>query len=256
MNGKYAEVDVYGRRYCLMRRQSQVMLVHVKADVQSIEAGYRQLSVKQTGSALAGGRGEVKIFQAGESMRAACRNYCRGGFVRHFVSESFIGLPPFSLESTRSFRELEVLSYLLSKGVPVVRPLAAVASFRSLGLVYSASLLTQYEEESDSLFNLFRYSAPGIVADETSGGRLAFRAGRLAGRILTAGVYHPDLHPGNLILTANDELKALDFDKAFIMHEPSGRRYAAALAERWRRSISKYNFPQLLAEQFEAGLRS
>lgn len=267
MNGKYAEVEVYGRRYNLIRRRSHIMLVHVKADIAAIDAGYQQLlmshglsnTIASRASGLSGGRAEVQIFQAGEATKAACRHYRRGGLVRHFVAESFLGLPPFSFETTRSFRELEVLSYLLSKGVPVVRPLAAVARFRLLGLVYSASLVTQYEDGSENLLDLFKHSAPNSsvsdsLAADTSGGRLAYRAGRIAGRVLAAGVYHPDLHPGNLILTADDELKALDFDKAFIMHEPSGRRYGAALVERWRRSIVKHELPSVLSEQFEAGM--
>ncbi len=66
-------------------------------------------------------------------------------------------------------------------------------------------------------------------------------------------IYHRDLHPGNVLVDPEDEIRLIDFDKA-----TRGRINRQALAgryiSRWERAVGKYRLPPALTGILRKGL--
>jgi hypothetical protein len=145
------------------------------------------------------GRGEIKILSVDDAL-LACRKYIHGGLLRGLTGDIY-------LTKKRAAAELEVMMYLEEKGFPVVSPYGYITG--KIGCcVKSLYLLTFFAENEGDLLGLLR-SAPRKerLRAIKSLARLLFEMGRL-------GVYHPDLHLQNVLVTKSGSLLFLDFDKA------------------------------------------
>ena len=144
------------------------------------------------------GRGGIKIFDAG-SFRVVSRKYLHGGVLRAITRDFFLG-------GKRAIDEMETLLYLEENGFPVVHPYAVLIE-RGL-MPKNLFMITRYVEHGRDLLEFFRTS-PGKERR-----RIIVRMAGLLRDIETLGVYHPDLHLNNVIVTPQKELIFLDFDKA------------------------------------------
>ncbi len=101
----------------------------------------------------------------------------------------------------RARREFEVLRHLANNGLDVPRPLQIVRK----GRAFEVEL--EWIEGARSLSELSTNHAHFKAS-------LARSLGRLLAGLHSCGVDHPDLHAGNVLITAQGRAIAIDFDKA------------------------------------------
>jgi tRNA A-37 threonylcarbamoyl transferase component Bud32 len=144
------------------------------------------------------GRGGVRLV-ALDGCKLVVRQYRHGGLFRALTGDSFVS-------EKRVLAEAEILKHLREKGVPVVSPFCAlVEGALPLKRLYLATVM---EEESTDLLEYFQ------AAGKKQRLRIVKALARFFWSMEQAGVYHPDLHPRNVLVTSEGKLILLDFDKA------------------------------------------
>jgi tRNA A-37 threonylcarbamoyl transferase component Bud32 len=144
------------------------------------------------------GRGGIRIVETG-GLTLVVRKYVHGGLFRAFTGDLF-------LTGKRVVSEAETMLYLQERGFPVVAPFAAIVE-RGF-ILKRLYLVTLFEEHAVSLLEYLQASGKR----QRMG--VAKRLARLLWELRHAGVYHPDLHPGNVLVTPDGRLLFLDFDRA------------------------------------------
>ena len=144
------------------------------------------------------GRGGIKVLEAGP-LSLVCRKYTHGGLFRALTGDTFFS-------GRRALKELEITSYLRKKGFPVIEPFAVIIEERFPRK--SLYFLTCFEEGSTDLLQFLAHC--GQMARYRRIRRLAAHMQRLE----VLGIYHPDLHLNNVLITKKGEMKFLDFDKS------------------------------------------
>lgn len=144
------------------------------------------------------GRGEIKILLAGDGL-LVCRKYIHGGLFRGIAGDTFYS-------KRRAAAELETMMFLEENSFPVVRPCGYITK-RNLS-TKELYLLTFFEENAIDFLEFLK-SAHRKKRLQTikNLARLFFEMGEL-------GVYHPDLHLQNVLVTQEGGLTLLDFDSA------------------------------------------
>jgi 3-deoxy-D-manno-octulosonic acid kinase len=170
----------------------------------------------------AGGRGTVDFIDSGRR-HWVMRRYRRGGLPARIASDRYLFLGE---DSTRSFRELRLLSALEQKGLPVPAPVAAC--YRRRLATYRAALITERLQGARSLTEV-------MAAGEMDDARWA-AIGRCLRRFHDAGVQHADLNAHNIMLGGRGEVWLLDFDRGRLRapgpwHERALDRLARSLAK-------------------------
>jgi hypothetical protein len=148
---------------------------------------------------IAKGRGEIKILSVGDKL-LACRKYIHGGLLRGITRDTFYS-------EKRAAAELKIMMYLEENGFSVVRPCGYIT--KSNLCTKDLYFLTFFEEKALDLLEFLKsaHRKERLRAIKNLA-RLLFRMGKL-------GVYHPDLHLQNVLVTKAGNLIFLDFDKAF-----------------------------------------
>lgn len=167
-----------------------------------------------------GGRGQALAVESplGE---AVLRTYRRGGMVRYLSNASYVYAGAFR---TRPFAEWRVTRRLHDAGLPVPEPLAA--AFKRKGLFYTGAFLTRRIPQAEPLSQ----AAVRMQAADWK------RLGELLGKACTAGLRHPDLNAGNILLDTSGKFWLLDFDRARISGRPVD---PAPMITRLQRSMRK-----------------
>lgn len=195
-----------------------------------------------------GGRGEAFRAEVG-GRRLVLRRSLRGGLIRHLSRARYLRPSLVDWEAhSRPWSELRILAYLRGSGVSVPEPVAAGVRPSLGGLAYEGAVIMGEVPHARSLFEL----------SQAAGGELkeaAVAAGAEAGRMLRAGVFHQDLHPGN-VLWSGETPVLIDFDNALLIRDPAEdfTSLTPRLAARWRRAVEKYKLPPAVALGFEEGL--
>jgi tRNA A-37 threonylcarbamoyl transferase component Bud32 len=144
------------------------------------------------------GRGEIKILSVGDTL-LACRKYIHGGLLRGITGDIFFS-------EKRAARELKITMHLEKNQFPVVSPYGYIAERRCCAK--ALFFVTFFEENIGDLLEFLksagRKERKRVIKKFA---RLLFEMGRL-------GVYHPDLHLQNVLVTKTGDLILLDFDKA------------------------------------------
>jgi tRNA A-37 threonylcarbamoyl transferase component Bud32 len=121
--------------------------------------------------------------------------------VKRFSSRT---LAASTLDRARAAREHRLLGELAARGIPAPRPLA-------LERVDGGwEVRMEWVADAQPLAELLGGAAPWPTAPERAMRRFA----ELLAKLHAAGVDHPDLHPGNVLLDANGCAWAIDFHKA------------------------------------------
>jgi serine/threonine protein kinase len=144
------------------------------------------------------GRGGIRLIDM-DATRLVARKYTHGGLFRAFTRDLFV-------DEGRATAEAQTMAYLRERSFPVVAPFCAVVK---KGLIFRRLyLVTIFEEHAVSLLDYLKQA----------GSRQRLRmAKQLAGALWDlecSGVYHPDLHPGNVLVRPDGSLVFLDFDRA------------------------------------------
>jgi 3-deoxy-D-manno-octulosonic acid kinase len=208
---------------------------------------------------LAIGRGIVLMKQLPSERRLVIRLCRRGGMIRYLNRYAFAVNPLRSGKSVRPFAELEILAQLRREGLSVPTPVAAGVLRTLGGTSFRGFVATEEVPVAENLLQLIRdmRGHPGSMA---AARELCRQAGVQAARMLAVGVFHADLHVGNVLVTAEDQIFLIDFDKAIRFKPSEKAKYCDLLMRRWKKSVRKHRvrFPDVLlaAEQgFLQGLQ-
>ncbi len=192
------------------------------------------------------GRGDVLRSQLPNGEQYVLRPYRRGGMIQHVNKESFLALPVGPL---RPMLELEILSLLFDKGIPVARPLFALVQYGLLNLSYSCAIATSEIQGALNFLDARSRILPEVALSVSE------LAGVAAGRALVAGIFHRDLHPGNVLFRSPEEVFLIDFDNALRIGRENILRFSDRLSERWERGILKHGMDRGLCAAFSDGVK-
>lgn len=163
---------------------------------------------RQVGS---GGRGGAWFIDAPFGA-AVLRRYLRGGMMARLSHDRYLWQGP---NRTRSFAEFRLMRELLSRGLPVPRPLAA--SYVRSGPLYRAAILLERLEGVRSLADHAQVAGNGAPWEET---------GRLIARFHREGLEHADLNAHNILFDGNGQGWLIDFDRGRMRIPATGWREA------------------------------
>ena len=204
------------------------------------------------------GRGEIKRIELSEGS-FILRAFKRGGLLSNINKSLF--LRPISLKcsSMRPFIEHSILLELQAVGVRVPSPVLSFTRIK-FGLFYQGAIVTRELRNSKNLLAL-------MMDDQLSTDghygliECAYNAGCEVAKIVDAGIFHADLHPGNILIVSN-LVYVIDFDKAkkFSKNIESAKNAKNVLIERWSRSILKWipnkSRGQEYIKSFQAGIQN
>ncbi len=157
------------------------------------------VKIQEPDRRLTAGRGAPGVFEF-DGRALVCRQYIHGGWLRGITGMMFFG-------DKRASVELEITTYLEEKGFPVVTPFGFVVKEELVAK--NLFFLSIFLENARDLIDHFRSAGQrGRLRMSKKLALLLFRMGRL-------GVYHPDLHLRNVLVSGEGELFFLDFDRAY-----------------------------------------
>ena len=146
------------------------------------------------------GRHAAVRFVQAEDQDWALRHYFRGGLAGKILNDQYLWAGE---DKTRSFREWRLLADIQQEGLP--GPVPVAARYRRRMLWYTADLITQ------RILNVLPFAThiKSGGPDEAAW----FAVGACVGRFHVAGFYHADLNAHNLMMTANNDIWLLDWDR-------------------------------------------
>jgi len=175
------------------------------------------------------GRQSVTVLEVEDVGPVAVKQFARGGMIRHFNRHLYLHWP-----RSRSEREFRWLQTVRRVGIAAPRPIAFAFRGRVIGQCW---LIMNALEEHRSLIQAAQYGNLDDAVVQKVAGQI---------RILIAhGIWHRDLHPGNVLLDKKDMPCIIDFDKA--RHLGNRRLLKRRYRKRWHRAIVKHRLPGELA---------
>lgn len=208
-------------------------------------------------SALSKADSVVRIGRGG-TLRAGLSNgtsvilrpYRRGGLMAPLLGSSFFAVPSRSFLSARPFRELILLNYLWNRQLPVTRPVAACAQWTVSRLLYRGVLVTEEIKDSANLLDLVYRARLGEIA-KSDCELYCQQAAQHVGKVLRSGVFHSDLHLGNVIVSNAGKVNLVDFDKAcWIESAEQLKLYITYTINRWIHSAVKHGVRDIAVDPF------
>ncbi|MDZ7832958.1 MAG: lipopolysaccharide kinase InaA family protein [Desulfobacterales bacterium] len=193
---------------------------------------------RQPAQGTLGGRTRILSEELPGIGRVVIKPYHRGGILRHFNRRTYIntGMP-------RSQAEFMRLDYVRQIGVNAPEPVAFATRGR---LFYHAWLVTKELPAARSL-------ADAALNPANLPGDAVSRTAAHINRLIRHRILHVDLHPGNVLLDAENRVYIIDFDKARITRQ-STEQLALRYCRRWQRAVAKYGLPEELNESFQRGV--
>lgn len=187
------------------------------------------------------GRGTVyfkKVNSRGQSLSLVIKNYQRGGMVRYVNRQLYLHR---NHQHTRVWREFRLLLALKELGQPVPLPIAGLAQMKFPGC-YTSVIITQEIKHSVTLADYLQRPQQLSTAN-TAADTLWHKIGAVIKRLHNASVYHADLNASNILITDNDDIYLIDFDKGAIKSTPSSTPltdWRADNLQRLQRSLLKF----------------
>jgi len=169
-----------------------------------------------------GGRGDAWFIRCGER-QWVLRHSRRGGLLGPLGGDRYMWIAEARV---RTFAEWHLLDALVTRGLPVPKPVAAL--YRRSGLVYRCDLITERILNAGPLSAALAASAlPESV----------WRAvGAVIARLHRAGADHADLNAHNILCGAAGDISVVDFDRGRL-RRPG--RWRQRNLERLQRSLNK-----------------
>lgn len=165
----------------------------------SVDAALIMKEFSNPHDALKRGRGEIKILPMGNKL-LACRKYIHGGLLRGITGDIFFS-------EKRAAAELEIMVFLEERGFPVVHPCGYIT--KNNLLTKDLYLLTLFEENAHDFLEFMRLSPRKERLRAVKNLALLFS------EMAKLGIYHPDFHLQNVLVTQKRRILFLDFDKAY-----------------------------------------
>ncbi len=168
------------------------------------------------------------------------KQYRRGGLVRYFIKQRYL-----KLYRTRAQHEYELLDRVGAFGINVPQPIA----YAYLGrLFYRAWLVTGQISQSMTLARL-------SLNDEKKAGIAMASVIEQISSLIRNDILHVDLHPGNVVIDAEEKVYLLDFDKGSVYHG-NRQKLRNRYLTRWQRAVAKHQLPDILSQNLRTGLEN
>ncbi|OLO08669.1 3-deoxy-D-manno-octulosonic acid kinase [Salinicola sp. MH3R3-1] len=168
------------------------------------------------------GRGASQFLEIDEH-QWVLRPYRRGGMVAKVSRADYLWT---GLERTRGFREMRLTRALFEQGLPVPAPVATLVVRH--GLSYRAALITERLANSQALAERLAEASPALLAD----------VGATIRRFHDAGLDHVDLNARNLLVSADDKIWLIDFDRCRLRPQGAWRQRNLS---RLKRSLERFS---------------
>lgn len=248
LNAEKFEVTTQGREVYFINKQFVDELPLLKFEK------YIYLSYARDAELSIMGRGTVRYIMLASGRKVVVRKGLRGGFISRFNAETYFQNPATDIRQARQVRELEILDFLLEKQVAVPQPVAAFIQYLPFRIGYQGFLATQ----DIGGHNLLHLGSSVVISEmgEEAFKQYCYSAGVETRKMLNAGVYHPDLHPGNVLYSNSGKIFLIDFDNAQYLDETLSRGEAERkISQRWARACTKHFLEEFGIAPFEEGLR-
>lgn len=189
-------------------------------------------------SATLGGRIPVVRQRISGYGPVVVKQYLRGGLARHFNTRRYL-----KLGKTRCQQEFDLLHKVRGLGINAPSPIAF--AYRGT-LAYAAWLVTSEIIDAEPLAQ---------IKDKKGAGTAAKMRSVIAQtqHLIDHKILHPDLHPGNILINTDNQAFIIDFDKGGI-YRGNRKRLRRRYLNRWARAVKKYDLPERLITELEAGL--
>ncbi len=187
---------------------------------------------------LLGGRGSIKRLELEGFGPVIVKYNTRGGLIRFFIERTYIrtGKPCNRIE-------FEQLINASNFGVNVPEPVA----FATKGsLFYRGWLVIKEIKDSETLAII-------SLKDEARIAKILYEIRRQIAILINSGLYHVDLHPGNILVNDKGEVFIIDFHKARLFKAGKEKLRDKYMA-RWKRAVKKHGLPEILHEVFSKEL--
>jgi 3-deoxy-D-manno-octulosonic acid kinase len=185
-----------------------------------------------------GGRSSVSYHRIEDLGPVVVKHYKRGGLIGRLIKRRYL-----KWGKTRGQLEFELLQKVRSLGINVPEPLL----YANRGhWFYRAWLVTREIKEPLSLARL-------SLIDEKRARRAMTSVTEQISRLIDHGIWHVDLHPGNVVIDQKDRVFLLDFDKGQVC-QGNKTKLRDRYISRWQRAVGKHGLPKMLSEMMRAGL--
>jgi len=208
-----------------------------EADLEQLAEALRRPA--QGRAKLLGGRGLVSYARLASIGPVVIKHYKRGGALRYVNSRHYLRCGALRPET-----EFRLLSRVREFGLRAPEPVAFAEQGR---LLYKGWLLTKEIENQQTLAEI-------SLADEERLARVMRKFVAQVALLVQHRIYHVDLHPGNVLVDAEDNVYLLDFDKARLFKHSKNRLRDRYLC-RWRRAVIKHKLPEVASELLCVELR-
>ena len=178
------------------------------------------------------GRGIVKSIHIPEAGNVIVKEYKRGGMISFFNKKTYINFRG----EIRSKREFEMLFMAKKAGVDVPFPLAYVSRGN---LFYRAWLITEQISKCQSFAEI-------AVQNRKRAIKIFPEISTSIKKLIINRIYHVDLHPGNVLIDADNKNYIIDFDKA-LYFMGSIKKLSRLYKKRWARAVLKYDLPNFMS---------
>ncbi|MFW6052476.1 MAG: lipopolysaccharide kinase InaA family protein [Desulfosalsimonas sp.] len=189
----------------------------------------------QEEKSVLGGRIRTGVLELEDTGPVVIKPYFRGGIMARLNKRTYLGIG-----KARSRAEFEILRFVRRHGINAPEPVAyAVKGW----LLYRAWLVTKQIPDAVSLSEL-SFTDPGKAE------KVLPAVSEQIGKLIRLGIYHVDLHPGNVLVGPEDRAFLIDFDRAKSWsgnHERLKQRYV----KRWKRAADKHGLPGFIREALE-----
>ncbi|MFO7838232.1 MAG: lipopolysaccharide kinase InaA family protein [Desulfosalsimonadaceae bacterium] len=176
------------------------------------------------------GRAQMQTKELPGIGRVVIKPYYRGGLLRRINRRTYFGFG-----SPRGEAEFFRLEFVRRLGVNAPETVA----FASRGqLLYQAWLVTRELPDVCSL------SSKSLAAPREAAALIPRLAEQIS-CLIRNGIHHVDLHPGNVLIDAENRVYIIDFDKAKTRREPQAR-LCRRYCRRWGRAVAKHGLPREL----------
>lgn len=145
------------------------------------------------------GRGEAYFLRLENESQWVLRHYRRGGLVARLNRDRYLWT---GLVRTRAWREWHLLYELYRQGLPVPRPVAAHVHHQDR--FYQADIITERVAGQTLAERLLQAPLPDAQWQAMGACLREFHA---------HGVYHADLNASNLMITHDEAIALIDFDR-------------------------------------------
>lgn len=188
-----------------------------------------------------GGRGTLTVFNDHNHRKVSIKPYLRGGVLSLVNRSLYLDVGGKS----RAQLELEWLANMPRLGVNTPEPLFYVKK-EGPG-IYKCWMGMYFLEETVPFIDIIRkdfikaYYIMPLVCQQVA-------------NLIMGNVWHVDLHPGNILVTGDNHVDILDFDRASFFQNKDPKALAEKYISRWQRAAKKYKLPVEISKSFRQEL--